>query len=114
MKLKLIRLLPVICLPLLLDGCALFSKPGVPATKISFNPKTEALNVSSPKDVTIDSVTINQGSNSFSMIVQGYKSTNNAALVSVVVNAQAAIASNAAVTINNLAGLAAQAAGKIP
>lgn len=98
----------------LLTGCALFSKPTLPATVVKFNPQTDVLNIQSPKDVTIQSVSINKGSNTFVMTVTGYSSTNNAALVGVVVNAQAAIASNAAVTINNLATLAAQAASKIP
>ena len=95
-------------------GCAMFSTPGVPATTIKFNPKTDALAINSPKDVTIGSVSVTQSSSNFSITVQNYASTNNPTLVSVVVNAQAAIASNAAVTINSLAGLAAQAAGKIP
>ena len=98
----------------LVSGCALFNKPGVPATKISFNPKTEALNVSSPKDVTIGSVSIMQSNGVFAMTVTDYQSTNNAALVGVVVSAQAQVASNASATIYGLANLAAQAAGKVP
>lgn len=98
----------------LTNGCALFNKPSVPSTNISFNPKTDVLKVSSPKDVTIGSVTIIQSNGNFSMTVTDYKSTNNAALVGVVVAAQASVASNAAATINSLANLAAQAANKIP
>lgn len=104
---KLILLLP---LSLFLNGCALFEKPSVPATDISFNPKTQALKVVSPKDVTIQSVTISQSPTNFNMTVIGYSSTNNAAIVGTVVAAQASVASNAAVTINTLANLASQAA----
>ena len=98
----------------LLSGCALFSTPGIPATTIKFNPKTDVLAINSPKDVTIGSVTVTQSASNFNITVINYASTNDPALVGVVAAAQAAIASNAAVTINNLAGLAAQAAGKIP
>lgn len=98
----------------MLSGCALFSNPKVPATTISFNPKTDALHIVSPKDVTIGGVTVLKTATSFSISLTNYASTNNPALVGVVVTAQAAIASNAAVTIDALAGLAAQAAGKIP
>lgn len=97
-----------------LNGCSLFTKPSIPATSIKFNPKTDALNIQSPKDVTIQSVVINKSNTNFSMTVNGYSSTNNAALVGVVVTAQAAIASNASVTINNLSTLANQAVSKIP
>lgn len=108
---KILSTLVIVCI---CSGCSLLSKPGVPATVIKFNPKTDALNISSPKDVNIQSVDISQGSNGFRMMVTGYSSTNNAALVGVVVNAQAAIASNAAVTINKLAELGAQAVSKAP
>lgn len=88
-------------------GCAL---PKVPATEISFNPKTEALRVKSPKDVTIQSVAITQSSGNFSMTVTGYSSTNNAEVVGIVAQAQATIASNAAVTISALASQVTAAA----
>lgn len=94
----------------LISGCALFSKPGVPTTDISFNPKTQALKVTSPKDVTIQSVTISQSATNFNMTVLGYSSTNNAAIVGTVVQAQASVASNASATINALANLAATTA----
>lgn len=112
MKLKYL-LTPLLILPLL-SGCSIFGGPKVPQTEIKFNPKNDALNVKSPKDVTIDSVSISQSNGNFSMVVTGYKSTNNAALVSTVVTAQALIASNASVTINSLANLGASIAGKAP
>ena len=96
------------------SGCSIFGGPKVPSTNISFNPKTEALHVSSPKDVTIGSVNISQSNGVFTMSVINYSSTNNAALVGVVSSAQAQVASNAAVTINNLANLATTALGKAP
>lgn len=114
MKLKLIIKLLSISSLLTLAGCALFSTPTIPATTIRFNPKTDALAITSPKDVTIGSVSVTKTPTSFTINVTNYSSTNDPALVGVVVAAQAAIASNAAVTINNLAGLAAQAAGKVP
>lgn len=92
---------------LALSGCL---APKVPATQISFNPKTEALKVTSPKDVTIGSVSISQSNGVFSMTVTDYKSTNNPSIVSTISTAQAMIASNAAVTINGLAQLGVAAA----
>jgi hypothetical protein len=109
-----IKLILSLMLAAAVSGCSLFTAAKVPATTISFNPKTDALHIVSPKDVTIGGVSVVKTANSFSISLTNYASTNNPALVGVVVSAQAAIASNAAVTINNLAGLAAQAASKVP
>lgn len=90
---------------ILICGCSL---PHVPATTVKFDALNGALSIASPKDVTVDSVSINKSSNGFTMTVVGYKSTNNAALVGVVSQAQAAVASNALTTINTLGSSIAQ------
>ncbi len=67
----------------LILGCAT-----VPATRISFNPKTKALDIRSPKDVTIKSVEVTGNGTNFTLTVLGYESKNNIAVVAAVMKAR--------------------------
>lgn len=94
---------------LVLAGCST-----VPSTSIWFNPRTKELRIKSPKNISIGGISILSSSNSFSMNVTNYTSTNDSAVLEVVTKAQAAEAQSAATVINNLANLAAQAVAKAP
>jgi hypothetical protein len=112
MKLKFYALILAVSAVSALTGCNTI--PAVPATQISFNPKTGTLSITSPKNVCIGGVSVLQSSNSFALSVTNYTSTNDLQVVSAVVTAQALVASNASTTITALANLGAAVAAKAP
>lgn len=62
----------------------------VPKTAINFNPKTGALTISSPKNVSIESASATLDTNGiYSLTVKGYSSTNDNSVVQAVATSNA-------------------------
>ncbi len=88
---------------LLLYGCMT-----VPPTEVSFDPKTQAIKVKSPKDVEIESASASSSNGVFYIEVRGYKSKNNLEVIRAVVTANAesrkAIEENGAKLVGEVIG----------
>lgn len=78
---KNILITPII---LILCGCAM-----VPATKISFNPRTGELNVRSPKDVELTGLHAYATNGVSAIDIQKYSSKNNIEVIKAVTQANA-------------------------
>ena len=82
----------------------------VPQTGIQFNPQTKQLDITSPKDVEIQSATVTESNGFFCIEVKGYKAKNNIQVIQAVIEGNAetrkSIEQNAAKTIGTLIDLA--------
>jgi len=81
---------------LLLSASLLTACNTVPATRISFNPKTGELNVKSPKNVSIEDLEAGVQNGAPFIKVKRYNSTNSAEVVNAVVAANSAMFQSAA------------------
>lgn len=75
-----------IFLSLLISGCAL----PVPKTKIAYQPATRAIDIQSPKDVSIGTVEVLADGTNFTLRITDYKSESNVEVIRAAASAQAA------------------------
>jgi hypothetical protein len=97
---KLLSWFLLLFLLLLSPGCA-----RVPRTEVRFDPRTHALSVRSPKDIEITNLTATISNNVVMFTVGGYRSVNNAAVIT-------AIARQNADTMAKIAELGGQMIGE--
>lgn len=71
---------------LALAGCTL----PVPKTHIAYQPGTKAINIQSPKDVTIGTVEVIADGTNFTLRITDYKSTSNVEVIKAAAGAQKA------------------------
>lgn len=91
--------------------CTLTGCTTVPKTSIQFNPKTGALVISSPKNVSIESASATLDTNGiYSLTVKGYSSTNDNNVVQAVATSNAAMMKALSDTSVQALGVAIQAA----
>lgn len=109
MKRRILQLLLLSSLSLSI--CALTGCAGVPKTSINFNPKTGALTISSPKNVSIESASATLDTNGvYSLTIKGYSSTNDNSVVQAVATSNAAMMKSLSDTAVQALGTAIQAA----
>lgn len=77
----------------------------VPATRVSFNPRTHELTVRSPKDVELTNLVATVNSNGTAISIGRYSSRNNAEVIG-------AVAAQNAATLKAVAELGGQVIGE--